>query len=135
MRQITGHLGLKLLIGADAGLAARLGADGVHLPERLARQARAVRARHPRWLVTTAAHSPAAAHRGLTWGADAVVISAIFPSRSNSAGPPMGPVRLAALVRGLPGPAYALGGVNDITARRLADVGLVGLAAVEAFRT
>lgn len=126
---------LRLLIGADAGLAARLGADGVHLPERLAHRARRLKAARPHWLVTAAAHSPRAARRALLAGADAVVISAVFPSRSASAGAPIGPIRLAVLVRRLAGPAYALGGVDNKTARRLKDAGLVGLAAVDAFRT
>jgi thiamine-phosphate pyrophosphorylase len=126
---------LKLLVGADAGLAARLGAHGVHLPERLAHRARRLKAAHPDWLVTAAAHSPGAARRALLAGADAVVVSAVFPSRSASAGPPIGPLRLAILARGLNGPAYALGGVDNKTARRLKDAGLVGLAAVDGFRT
>ncbi|WP_372781168.1 thiamine phosphate synthase [Phenylobacterium sp.] len=126
---------LKLLVGADADLAARLGAHGVHLPERLAHRARQLKAAHPGWLVTAAAHSPRGARRALLAGADAVVVSAVFPSRSASAGPPMGPIRLAMLVRGLGGPVYALGGVDNKTARRLKDAGLVGLAAVDAFRT
>jgi thiamine-phosphate pyrophosphorylase len=126
---------LALLIGADADLAARLGADGVHLPERLAHRARRLKAAHPGWLITAAAHSPRAARRALLAGADAVVVSAIFPSRSASAGAPMGPIRLAILARRLEGPAYALGGVDNKTARRLRDAGLVGLAAVDAFRT
>ena len=126
---------LKLLIGADADLAARLGADGVHLPERLAHRARRLKAAHPDWLVTAAAHSPRAARRALLAGADAVVVSAVFPSRSASAGSPMGPIRLAILTRRLEGPIYALGGVDNKTARRLKDAGLIGLAAVDAFRT
>jgi thiamine-phosphate pyrophosphorylase len=126
---------LKLLIGADAGLAARLNADGLHLPERLAHRARRLKAAHPHWLITAAAHSPRAARRALLAGADAVVVSAIFPSRSASAGAPMGPIRLAILARRLDGPVYALGGVDNKTARRLRDAGLVGLAAVDAFRT
>jgi thiamine-phosphate pyrophosphorylase len=124
---------LKLLVGADAHLAARIGADGVHLPERLAPGARALR--RPGWIVTAAAHSQMAAHRALAAGADAVVVSAVFASNSPSAGAPIGPVRLAALARALPGPAYALGGVTNKTARRLVDAGLVGLAAVEGLRT
>src|SRR5258705_12983896 len=36
LRRIARERGLKLLVGADLGLARRLGADGVHLPERLA---------------------------------------------------------------------------------------------------
>jgi thiamine-phosphate pyrophosphorylase len=130
---IARRRGLVLLIGADAGLAARIGADGVHLPERLAHQARRLKARG--WIVTAAAHGALAARRGLKAGADAVVVSAVFPSNSRSAGPPLGPLRLAQIVRTAAGPVYALGGINDKTARRLTPAGLVGLAAVEALRT
>lgn len=130
---IARRRGLLLLIGADAGLAAKVEADGVHLPERLAHRAR--RLKRPGWIVTAAAHSPLAARRGLAAGADAVVVSAIFSSSSPSAGPPIGPLRLARIVRAAGGPVYALGGINDKTARRLMPAGLVGLAAVEALRT
>lgn len=122
--------GLKLLIGQDWALAARVGADGVHLPERLAHRALALKRAHPRWIVTAAAHSPRAVRAP---GPDAVVVSAVFPSRSASAGPPMGPIRLAAMTRAAGRPVYALGGVNNKTARRLLDAGLVGLAGVEGF--
>jgi thiamine-phosphate pyrophosphorylase len=40
-------------------------------------------------------------------------------------------VRLALRVRAAGRAAYALGGINDDTARRLRGAGLVGLAAVE----
>jgi thiamine-phosphate pyrophosphorylase len=123
------------MVGADAGLAARLGADGVHLPERLAGRARRLKAARPGWIVTAAAHSARAARRGLAAGADAVVVSTVFASRSASAGAPMGPVRLALLARAAKGPAYGLGGIDNKKARRLIDAGLVGLAAVDAFRT
>jgi thiamine-phosphate pyrophosphorylase len=122
--------GLILLIGADTRLAMRIGADGVHLPERMAR--RAPMLRRPGWLVTAAAHSVRAAR---VPGADAVVISAVFPSRSASAGAPLGPVRLAMMVRAAGRPVYALGGVTNQTARRLLPTGVVGIAGVEAFRT
>ena len=120
--------GLTLLIGADAALARRVGADGVHLPERLAHRAGALKRAHPGWIVTSAAHSLAAAHRSR---ADAVVLSVALPSRSVSAGPALGPIRLAARVRAAGRPAYGLGGINNKTARRLLDAGLIGLAAVE----
>ncbi len=35
------------------------------------------------------------------------------------------------MIRAANRPAYALGGVNEKTARRLLDTGLIGLAAVE----
>lgn len=132
LRAITRRRGVKLLIGADAALAARIGADGVHLPERLAHRALALKRAHPRWIVTSAAHSLAAAR---TSRADAVVVSVAFPSKSASAGAALGPIRLAALVRGAGRAAYALGGVNEKTARRLRDAGLIGLAAVDGLRT
>lgn len=128
LKSIARARGLKLLIGQDAALARRVGADGVHLPERLAHLAPPLKRARPGWLVTAAAHSLRAARAP---GPDAVVVSAVFPSRSPSAGAPLGPVRLAALVRAAGRPVYALGGVNNETARRLKDAGLVGLAAVE----
>lgn len=121
-----------LLAGADPGLARRIGAAGVHLPERLAHRAGALQRAHPAWIVTAAAHSLPAARRALAAGADAVVVSAVFPSRSPSAGRPLGPTRLARWVRAGADPAYALGGVSQRTAQRLIGTGVIGLAAVDA---
>jgi thiamine-phosphate pyrophosphorylase len=132
---IAARRGLLLLVGADTRLAARIGADGVHLPERRAATAGRLRAAHPGWIVTAAAHSARAARGALASGADAVVVSTALASRSASAGRPMGPIRLAQLTRAAGGPVYALGGVTNENARRLAGLRLVGLAAVDAFRT
>jgi thiamine-phosphate pyrophosphorylase len=131
LQAIARERGLILLIGQDAGLAAQVGADGVHLPERLAHRARRLKAAHPLWIVTAAAHSIPAARRALAAGADAVVVSTVFASRSASAGRPMGAMRLALLVRRVTGPVYGLGGIDNKKARLLKDTGLVGLAAVD----
>ena len=127
---IARERGLVLLVGQDADLAAKVGADGVHLPQRLGHRARRLKARHPGWTVTAAAHSASAARRALAAGADAVVVSTVFASRSASAGRPMGAVRLALLVRRVKGPVYGLGGIDNKKARLLKDTGLVGVAAV-----
>jgi thiamine-phosphate pyrophosphorylase len=129
---IARRRGLQLLAGADPALARAIGAGGVHLPERLAYKAGAMKRARPGWLVTAAAHSEPACRRAFAAGADAVVVSPVFESRSPSAGRPLGPVRFAQLVRRAAGPVYALGGVNPRTARRMARSGAVGLAAVEA---
>ncbi|MDO9245836.1 MAG: thiamine phosphate synthase [Phenylobacterium sp.] len=129
LKAIARRRGLKLLIGADDALAARVGADGVHLPERLASRAVRIRAKHPNWLITAAAHGPRAARAQV----DAVVVSAIFPSNSPSAGGPLGPLRLARIVSAARSPVYALGGVNQTTAARLLATGVVGIAGVEVF--
>ncbi len=105
-------------------------ADGVHLPERLAHLAGPVKRANPNWIVTSAAHSLVGARRSR---ADAVVMSLAFPSNSTSAGAALGPIRLALRVRATGRAAYALGGVNLDTARRLLASGVIGLAAVGGF--
>jgi thiamine-phosphate pyrophosphorylase len=135
LKAIARRRGLLLLVGADARLAQALGADGVHLPERLAHLARRLKAAHPRWIITAAAHSTGAARRVLAAGADAAVVSTVFASRSASAGRPMGPIRLAILVRRAGGAVYGLGGIDKKKARLLRGTGLTGIAAVEGFRT
>jgi thiamine-phosphate pyrophosphorylase len=131
LRTVTRARGVRLLIGQDVALARRVGADGVHLPERLAHRASTLKRAHPGWIVTSAAHSLRAAHASC---GDAVVLSVALPSRSASAtGPALGPIRLANRVRAAGRPAYALGGVNAGTARRLLETGVIGLAAVDGF--
>jgi thiamine-phosphate pyrophosphorylase len=132
---IARRRGLVLLAGADPALAAGIGADGVHLPERDGTRARALRTARPGWLVTAAAHSRAAILRARRAGAHAVFVSPVFPSASPTAGRALGPVRFAALVRGAPPPVYALGGIDARAARRIAASGAAGFAAVDAFRT
>ncbi|MEO8927091.1 MAG: thiamine phosphate synthase [Caulobacteraceae bacterium] len=129
-RQARRH-GLVFLVGADARLAVRLRADGVHLPQRLTARPGAIKALRRRFLVTAAAHDLPAARRARRAGVDAIVISPVFPSASPSAGRPLGVLRFAALVRRAGLPAYALGGVNAKTARRLTGSGAAGLAAIE----
>ncbi len=132
---IARRRGLVLLVGADPRLAAAIGADGVHLPERLIPACRALRARRPRWLFTAAAHDAGAARAARRAGAQAVLASAVFPSASPSAGRPLGLLRFSALVRAAGLPVYALGGVDSKNAPRLLGTGASGLAAVDGFRT
>lgn len=135
LASIARSRGLVLLVGADAKLAAAIGAHGVHLPQRLARRARPIRVARPDWLVTVAAHGTRAAITARKAGAQAVLASAVFPSASPSAGTAMGVLRFAALVRAAGLPVYALGGVDMKNAPRLLGTGASGLAAVDGFRT
>lgn len=124
--------GLKFLVGADEALAAASGADGLHLPEARLHEAGAVRARHPAWILTGAAHGSRALAHAARRRLDAALLSAVFESASPSAGIPWGPTRFARLVRGARLPVYALGGMDMKNARRLKASGAVGLAAVGA---
>lgn len=124
---------LLLLVAADARLAARVGADGLHLPEAEAHRARAWRRRRPAWLITAAAHSLPALWRARRAGADAALVGPVFATASHPGARPLGPVRFAALARLSPLPVYALGGIDATTARRLNGTGAQGFAAIGAF--
>ncbi len=129
--KLTRPAGLRLLIAGDARLACRLGADGLHLPEWMARRggARWRAWRRPGWLITAAAHSPAALCRALRAGADAALLSPVFATKSHPGAKVLGAVRFTAWCRRAPLAVYGLGGITTETARRLGLSPAVGIAA------
>jgi len=130
LRQLARARRLVFLVGADAALARRLCADGVHLPERLMRLAPRLRQAHPTWLITTAAHGPRAVAAAARLKLDAALVSAVFASASPSAGKPLGPLRIEIVARRARVPVIALGGIDAGTSRRLAHSRAAGLAAI-----
>jgi len=122
---------LTLMIGADPALAGAVGAAGVHLPERMAAVAAPLKRRRPDWIVTTAVHSARAARSAA--GADAMMLSTIYPSQSPSAGPPIGLIEGGRIARSAPAPIIALGGVTAARARDLARAGFAGMAGIDLF--
>lgn len=120
-----------LLIGADPALAARIQADGVHLPERMAARAQSLKRRRPTWIVTTAAHDRKAMRRAAK--ADAFLLSPAFPSQSASAQgkKPLYRRGLAHAAGQTKTPLYALGGVNGGTIKKIENMrGIMGGALV-----
>jgi thiamine-phosphate pyrophosphorylase len=129
LRPLCRRRHLKLLIANDWHLAAQIGADGVHLAE--AQLPHAGRRAWPaRWLVTSAAHSLPALVRARRAGADAALLSPVFPTGSHPGARTLGPLRFAALAHRAPLPVYALGGVDVRNARRLHAA--AGIAAISA---
>lgn len=134
LRAATREAGVRLLVGLDADLAERIGADGVHLPERALSAAYALSGRRPDWLLTGAAHSTKTvkAARDL----DALVLSPVFPAGGASAGKPaLGIEGFKALAALAPCPAYALGGISAANAADLLESGAYGIAGVDAVQT
>lgn len=132
LRTITRERGVVLLIGMDADLADRVGADGVHLPERCLSAAYALGGKRPDWLLTGAVHSVEAAERARDL--DAVVLSPIFPAGGTSAArPALGLDALAEACRRSAVPVYALGGIDADLAETLTDSGACGIAGIDAF--
>lgn len=124
------HAGGRLTVGGDAGLAVRLGADGIHLPGGSGAQAVAsARLLLPEAaLVGISAHGPAEVAAAAEAGADYATLSPIFETASK---PGYGPsVGLAGLrvgaARGIP--VLALGGIMPEAARDCVAAGAAGVA-------
>ncbi len=120
---------LRFLVAGDWRLAARVGADGLHLPENMAKKGPGPWSRR-RWIVIAAAHSGRALFRAAWAGAGAALLAPVFPTASHPGRPALGAVRFAALVRRSPIPVYALGGIGPGTARRLKGTGAAGFAGI-----
>ncbi len=132
LRDITQARHVTLLIGLDADLADRVGADGVHLPERALSAAYALGGRRPEWLLTGAVHDSARLEAGRDL--HALVLSPIFTTSGPSADrPALGVESLTAFTTAQPTPVYALGGIDEANVDRLADSGACGIAGVGAF--
>ena len=119
--------GLAFLVAADPALAATVGADGVHWPFSLRREAR-------RWktlfaVQTVSAHSGRELLRAAALPIDAVLLSTVFASRSASAVTAMGALRFRQLVRDAGLTVYALGGAAPENVGCITKV--AGFAAVD----
>lgn len=101
----------KLLIGNDPELAQKVGANGVHWAEAKLDQAGKWANRFE--IMTAAAHSKTAMIRAREASMNAVLVSAVFPSASPSAGAPIGPEALREWAENVQIPTYGLGGVTE----------------------
>jgi len=127
LRYICAQSEIRFIIAGDPVLATHVGAYGVHWPEANLTEARKWRGCFP--LQTASAHTPSAIRRAANSGMDAVLFSTVFPSNSPSASSPHGAQRTRTVARRANIPVYALGGLNNENARRVASN--TGLAAIE----
>ena len=121
---------LVLLIAGDLNLARQLGC-GAHLPEGLAAKMPAEpRAFKKGGILTVASHGPRAIARAKYLGADGVILSPVFETRSHPQALPLGPLRFHLWIRRGTIPAYPLGGINQASCRRLGSLGISGYAGI-----
>ncbi|HUH09612.1 MAG TPA: thiamine phosphate synthase, partial [Brevundimonas sp.] len=134
LRAATKAAGVRLLVGLDAELAERIGADGVHLPERALSAAYALSGRRPDWLLTGAAHSSETIKGARDL--DALVASPVFPAGGASAvKTALGVEGFRTMAAAAPCPVYALGGISAAKAADLLGTGVCGIAGVDAVQT
>ena len=126
---------LFFIVSNDVDLALEVAADGLHLPEyRLKGANRDIH----KWrqfgegFLTAAIHSPQALINARRLKVDAVFLSPVFISASHPNKRPLGLMRFIKICNSTRLPIYALGGINEISAKRLVGSGAVGFGAVGA---
>lgn len=138
VRLITRAVSASLVINGDAALARDVGADGVHLGRDAGTVAQARAICGSRAWISVSSHSDGAVRRAVRDGANAVLVSPVFPSRPPSVlaaekeGRGLDALRSAKdLAQGRLA-LYALGGVDADNARACAEAGADGVAVVRA---
>lgn len=130
LKEACHNRGILFFVARDAELAISTGAHGLHVPEGiLAQHARPMN----HGITTIAAHSASALERAAKLGADAAILSPVFPTESHPSAPPLGAPEFARLVALARVPVYALGGVNPSTIPKIADSGAAGVAVTGMF--
>lgn len=122
LRELTARCGAELFINDRLDVARAVGADGVHLPSSGLPVNAARRAAGEVLRISAAAHSIPEARMAALGGADLVTFGPVWPTPSKPEGAGLAkgqqPVRpcgvglLAAAVRSLPVPVFALGGID-----------------------
>lgn len=132
LRTRTKAMKVRLLIACDASLAHQVAADGLHLPSWMAARGDVwTHRRKSQWIITAAAHSEPELRAAWAVGADAALLSPVFPTASHQGTPGLGPVRFARLAATAEIPVYALGGVTRPSLQRLSGTpNLIGSAGV-----
>ena len=127
LRPICRAAGALLLIHGDPGLAARVDADGIHVPDSPAGRDLLSRA-DSNWVLGASCHS----HEGLTdaraAGAHYATLSPILPSPGKGS-----PIGFGALNTPVDLPVFALGGLGATHADLVRGAGGAGVAGIRAF--
>jgi thiamine-phosphate pyrophosphorylase len=126
--------GLHLLVGGSWRLAAHVGAQGLHLPARMAAEDLAPGARlwlrRKKGLLTVAAHSSRDLRRASAIGATAALLSPIFFTESHPKRQPLGSIRCAAMTHTSKVAVIALGGITANTINTIFPTKCVGVAGI-----
>lgn len=127
--------GNKILIAGDYNLAIKLNADGVHLPQYKAYQAKYIKNLSAKLIVTSSAHCYKSVKNLNLLPLDAIFVSPIFKTTSHAKQKPKR-VKFLSVMRLLSQkPVYALGGVNFKNIKLLNNLAINGIAGIDVFDT
>jgi thiamine-phosphate pyrophosphorylase len=124
---------VPLLINDRLDVALALDTAGVHLAGHSLPTAQARRLLGSHKLIGVSTHSLAEAQHAAAEGADFVVFGPVFTTPSKLAyGPPQGLQQLAAVVRQVPLPVLAIGGIDHTNLPQVIEAGAYGVAMIRA---
>jgi len=121
-----------VLVAKDVALAEKIKADGVHLPQFMVNELADVKAAHPEWVVTAAAHDMESTVQAERSGAHIVFLSPIFLTSSHPEQQPLKTAEILEITKKYTN-VYALGGINSYNLAMLAELGFAGFSAISAF--
>ena len=122
------ELSCLFLVAGDPALAAKLNADGLHLPSYLLEKEAPDTSSFS--LVTAAVHNEREIARAEALGCHLGLLSPVFPTPSHPDHPALGLNECARLVKKTTLPLLALGGVTDENASDLLQCGFAGIAGI-----
>lgn len=130
LRQKTRARRLLLFVAADAKLAQRIGADGLHLP----RHMDGANVQRSGLCLSAAVHNRRELVRAARAKAALLFISPVFATQSHKDARPLGRCGFAKLAHQARCSVMALGGMNAQRARSLKAAGADGWGAIDAWR-
>lgn len=122
-------VGALSLVNGDVELARRLGASGVHLPSRLLAE---LETRPDLEWVGAACHSRTDLEKVAALGLDYALLGSVQATPSHPERTPLGWTRFAELVKDLPMPVLAVGGLTGADLEQAKSAGAHGIAAIRA---
>jgi len=125
---------IPFLVAGDPGLARKVDADGLHLPEWALNRHPGTLGVSEQQILTASAHGPRALRRAWELGANAVLIAPVFQTKSHTGRAGLGIHRLQRLAAISQLPFYVLGGISSGTIKRLPPLKkIAGIAGISLF--
>lgn len=118
-----------LYVNSNVRVAVNVGATGVHLPDNDIVVNEVLSQSDTGLVIGSSTHSVETARQRETQGVDFITYSPIFPTKSKpNYGPAVGVDKLAALVKQVKIPVYALGGITPARVGECLEDGAAGIA-------
>jgi thiamine-phosphate pyrophosphorylase len=124
--------GVPFIINDYPHLAARLGADGVHIGQDDGTLAEVKKIVGPDLIIGRSTHSLEQAQRAAEEGADYLGFGPLFPTGTKPGRPAIGLDDIAQVYKNVPVPVFCIGGINDRTLPAVLAAGAQRLVVVSA---